>query len=251
MKKTLRIKKAIAKLLQISFIGKIIRILMNNSIKYKGLIISTKSKEISNSTISSLFFNMYESCEIRFIQKYLNRNIESIEIGSSIGVTGSMIGSISSERIILIEANRTLIPILKQNANTNINNYEIVNAVIDYSDKNEKTLFGIGKTNLSGQLSEYSISNKNIEIPITTLSKIKSQYKIDKYNLICDIEGAEVGLFTEEDSTLNCCDTIIIELHRTIYKNQEYTINDIKDIILKKGFKLIDSYIEVFCFKKD
>ncbi len=251
MKKTLRMKKAIAKLLQISFIGKIIRILMNNSIKYKGLIISTRSKEISNSAVSSLFFNMYESCEIRFIQKYLNRNIESIEIGSSIGVTGSMIGSISSERIILIEANNTLIPILKQNANANIDNYEIVNAVIDYSDKREKTLFRIGETNISGQLSENNISSKNIEIPITTLSIIKSQYKIDKYNLICDIEGAEVGLFIEENSIFNDCDVLIIELHKTIYKNRGYTINDIKDMILKKGFKLIDSYIEVFCFKKE
>ena len=251
MKKTLRMKKAIAKLLQISFIGKIIRILMNNSIKYKGLIISTRSKEISNSAVSSLFFNMYESCEIRFIQKYLNRNIESIEIGSSIGVTGSMIGSISSERIILIEDNNTLIPILKQNANANIDNYEIVNAVIDYSDKREKTLFRIGETNISGQLSENNISSKNIEIPITTLSIIKSQYKIDKYNLICDIEGAEVGLFIEENSIFNDCDVLIIELHKTIYKNRGYTINDIKDMILKKGFKLIDSYIEVFCFKKE
>lgn len=249
MSKIIKLKKLIAKVLQMSFIGQTIRVLFNDSIKYKGVYISTKSSKIANSTVSSLFFNMYESCETRFIKKYLNRDLSTIEFGSSIGVTGSMIGSLSSHIIILVEANQGLIPILQQNAEHNIDNYEIVNAAIDYSSKRKNAVFSVNEFSDRGKLISNGKSTNSIEIPITTLSQIKSSYNIGKYNLICDIEGAEVGLFLEENTVLNECDTLIIELHKTIYKNCKYSIRDIKDIILEKGFMLMDSYIEVFCFK--
>lgn len=67
------LKKYIAKVIVNNFIGSIISLFYQNKIKFNNLIIDISNKVIKKKIAASLFFKTYESAEVRFISKYLQK----------------------------------------------------------------------------------------------------------------------------------------------------------------------------------
>jgi hypothetical protein len=69
------------------------------------------------------------------------------------------------------------------------------------------------------------------------------------FALVSDIEGAEAGMFIEEDTSLDECKQIIIEVHDTIYNDKKLGRKEVVEKIKSNGFEVTDEYGPVFCFE--
>jgi len=69
--------------------------------------------------------------------------------------------------------------------------------------------------------------------------------------LICDIEGSEIDILLNDPQSLENCELMIIEAHKVQRNNVTYTAEDIKKMIEKLNFSLIDQYSVNFVFTKN
>lgn len=202
---------------------------------------------------SLIFWNVYERKEISAIKKYLNKELDIIELGSSIGMVSMALGSLIAGRknkIISVEANPRLLHNLRNSANLNAYKIEFVNAAICYTDDEVK--FDIDNKNLGSKITDAE-SNTTVVVESTTLGKLFHRYHIAPYALVCDIEGAESHIFSAEDDTeaIKNCRQVIIELHDTRFNGKQYTKKDLSEMIIKKfSMQLVFSEGDIWVFDK-
>ncbi|MBK9023493.1 MAG: FkbM family methyltransferase [Saprospiraceae bacterium] len=201
--------------------------------------------------IGFLLWGLYEKSEIRFINKYLSeyKNCNILELGGSLGIVSCIISKNISkvQHLTIVEANPELIPIIKNNMElNNFQNYSIVNAAISFESSKSQVFFQLGDSNLIGHITETQ-NEKSIIVPCVRLQDLKI---VGPYVIICDIEGAEVGLLLNESSALKNAELIILEAHDITFNGIEYSVEVIKTMFLKLGFVILDEYGDVFVFKK-
>ncbi|RZL12441.1 MAG: FkbM family methyltransferase [Pedobacter sp.] len=242
------IKVIVAKALANDLTGNIISFLLNNKLPFYGASIDVSSKQISGRNKASIFWRFYESAEICFVKKYIDPDDDIIEVGSSIGVVASVISSIQKNgKLICVEANTKLLPVIRQNLAINRKGpYELINKAIAYNTNS--VYFNTGSDNLVGQISK---SEQGNNIQATTLNDIIELFNINSYSLICDIEGAEVGIIKLDMEALNKCNKMIIELHDSTYENELYLVSDLVELMIKNDFKILDSHGPVFVFQNN
>ena len=249
------LKEVGEKILCSKIVGKILSYLYSNKIPSKGFKILTDSPRISNEKKAFIFWGMYERPGIAFVDKYLKKELDVIELGGSIGVGAChILGSV--KKLITVEADPELASILKKNLAFNFpekKNYEVVQKAISYSSsKNNTVAFATDRSCTGGQLAgENDCDNSSIQyVETITLSSLIRGYGINDYTLYSNIEGGEAGLLKYDKDALKHCRQIIIELHKTEFEGNKYTILNMIEMIKKNGFHLIDSYGGVFIFNK-
>lgn len=242
-----QIKIIIAGFLTKPFFGYLIKATSKNFILKNKLKFNINPDQVSYSTIASLFWGFYESSEIRYVKKYLRSDLPLIELGTSLGVISTYCRAVNKNKLICVEANPTLIPSIEKNFQLNkIENYTIINAAIGYSDK---MFFERGHDNVSGKLS-YEFNERSIEVNMISLSSILTDFNIEEYILICDIEGGEVQILQNDSLALKNCKQIIIETHEGEYNRLKFCPASLKDSILNLGFTLVDEYGPNYVFEK-
>ncbi len=179
-----------------------------------------------------LYWKIYERREVKFIKKYLIRDICTIELGASLGLTTTTICSILGEgvNVYSVEANPKIVTYLqKTKEKNNLINLNIISAAIDYSSSKQVN-FILDDRNLA---SRKGVTDDCILVNTIKLSDIVKSNKIDEYNLVCDIEGAEVEmlLMEKDNATLRNCKMIIMEVHETVFEEQKYDITKISNLI--------------------
>jgi FkbM family methyltransferase len=247
----LKIKILIARLLTSVWFNYILKIFYGKKIKKDCLVFDFSLLPSTNTSYASFFWGFYESAEIRFIKKFIKNEFDIIECGSSIGIVSTYLGYIiKNYRLFCVEANDDLIPILKNNLDINdIKNYTIYNSIVSLENYNLE--FYKSANNISGKLvvnSELNILNK---CKIISLADIINENGINEFNLVCDIEGAEYFLLKESDTTFLKIKFLIIELHDNSKVDLTFTINNFIDLILSKGFLIVDSHHPVYVFKNN
>ncbi|MGF7078018.1 FkbM family methyltransferase [Mucilaginibacter sp. UYCu711] len=228
-----------------------IAFVLKQRIPFHHVIIDVADNMVTPLTKSLLYYGIYEQKEVDFIKKYLNENDDVIELGSSIGVTGSIISYIQTNgRYISVEADPSLIDANKKNIQLNRKtDYVLINKAIDYFSKTVS--FSASKSTLTGQLNRSGSDDSTITVETITLNEICETYEFNNFTLICDIEGAEVTILLNDKNALEKCEKIIIELHDTEYNGKKYLIPDIVDLIIANNFKFLDQNKSVFAFQKN
>ena len=209
---------------------------------------------MSNSMAASIFWGFYEAAEIRFVQKYIKGDLDVIELGASCGVVSSHILSKLSpkNRLISVEANKALQSTWLTNTdrhNVRKSFKTLLNCAIYYDD--DHVSFNISNNTTESSIAKGSIQSSSVMIvPARKLSSVVEDFKIKNYALVCDIEGAEVGILLNDAEVFSNCRLLLIELHSTEYRNTLYEVELIKDLIIAKGFNLTDRHGNVFLFTK-
>jgi FkbM family methyltransferase len=245
-----KLKLLAARLLLCTPVSYLIRCLSKSEIIFFGIIrIETRSSAITNRIFAALYFNLYERAEALFISKHLSNETDVIELGSSIGVISSLIGKVKghSKKMVCIEANPIIIPICVNNLELNqIGNAYVRNYGIGL--KGSQLFFHEGISNIHGYLSERDSSNFPVEVK--SLSDIIEEFEIISYTLVCDIEGAEVDILLNDPSSLKRCNCVIIELHEVMREGYLFRIDEIKQMIISCGFRLVDYKGDNYVFKR-
>jgi FkbM family methyltransferase len=227
-----------------------IALVLGQRIPFHNLTIDVADKAVTPLTKSLLYYGIYEQKEVDFIKKYLNENDDVIELGSSIGVTGSIISYTQTNgRYISVEADPSLIDANRKNIQLNRKTeYVLINKAIDYFNKTVS--FSASKSTLTGKLNRSGSDDSTITVETITLNEICETYKFNNFTLVCDIEGAEVTILLNDKNAIQKCEKMIIELHDTEYNGKTYLIPDLVDLIVANNFKILDQNRSVFVFQK-
>jgi FkbM family methyltransferase len=249
-------KQIITKIITHPVIGNSIAWVYQDRIPSYGFRINTHSLAIAPSIKAALFWRMYESAEIRFVNKYLKPDLPVVELGSSLGIISChILGKLEPNSLLIsLEANPHLIELNQLNLKTNFPNRQVtvINQAIDYSGTSSVQL-EIGAINTVSKVVANIQPDSQSQfqtIETTTLSKIIAAHQISKYVLFSDIEGAEAGFIFRDSQALSHCQQIILELHDTELDGESISIAKMCSSLVGLGFDLRDSYGRVHVFEK-
>jgi FkbM family methyltransferase len=148
------------------------------------------------SVAAYLLWGMYESAERRFVQRYIRRDLDVVELGSSIGVISCYIaGRLSPEcQLICVEANPDLIPVLHENLRANHpgRHFEVVHAACGkHASGMDSIWLAVGESNLTSSITAKRPPSHAVRVSCITLGEIVTRFGILDFVLVADIEGAE------------------------------------------------------------
>jgi FkbM family methyltransferase len=176
-------------------------------IRNYGLTFDTRDPAITPQVEAQLFWQIYESAEIRFARRYLADCPTVIDLGSiALDVMAH------DGRLISVEANPKLLKSLRRNlaAHAGDREFVVVHAAIAYGAPCAH-LESHGQT-LGGKI---SVDGGGVEVPATTLADLLTDHQVGRYALLADIEGAERDMLEHDSLALERCDCAVVELHET------------------------------------
>lgn len=247
----LRIKIAIARTLVRPWLGAVVRIWMAGIVHRKGLRIDTRTPAVDDQTRAMLIAGVYESAELRLVP-LMAPPTTIVELGTSLGVVSSAAARRlgASGSYLGIEANPDLLEIARTNILRNAPKCDVSlrQGAINYpSPEGTPAHFNQSRSSLGSSLSDH---DAGFVAPTIRLSSLVTGLK--RFTLICDIEGAEVGMFLEDHDAFEHCEQILIELHPTFYGGRAWSREDAADLIVQAtGMRLGHRDGSAFLFKND
>lgn len=253
-----KIKVSIGKILGNAYFGRMIRLAYGDYLSIGDGKIYI-GEPISPNFVASVFWSLHEKHERRMVQKYLDDDLDVIELGACIGgVTAEILGRKKSGRVLIIEANPNLISSLEKTAEKNSLGkniqVEIIHCALTYvgNDKDE-LVFQVDNGLLGSKINTENIDFPNkIAVPTCSLGDIKQKYGIGEHALVCDIEGEEAGLLMGDREELSKAKDIIIELHDwAMYKDRTYSIDEMRKIFTDElGYRELERHGNVFAYTR-
>jgi FkbM family methyltransferase len=218
--------------------------LLGNRWRVDGITVRLDNPAIATRHKSLLLNGAYELPERRLLAKHLPCDIPLVELGGCIGVLSCLANRrlADPDRHLVVEANPNLIPTLERNRDANACRFRVVHAAIAYSTEGTVT-FDTGAFT-SGFVGE----GGSLTVPARTLESLAVEAGFDRFDLICDIEGAERELIhTEGDFLKERVRWLLLEMHPTLLGNEAVT--SLNTRLQELGFTLVDSDRTVYCYR--
>lgn len=246
----LPVKKRATDLLCHPLVGRAVSWVFADRIPSWGCRIFVDSPRVSMRQRAEIFTRLYERAEIALIRRYLEPDVDVVELGGSIGVGASCIARTlrPDRRLVVVEADPELAPILERNLQENAGgtHFDVVRkAFYAASQPVDRVRLQKGSNNLSGKV-ERELGEDSGDaaswIPVTNLSDLVQEYGIGEYTLVSDIEGAELGLFLNDAKALEGCRRIIAEIDSDEFEGRYYSIDAVIAMARDLGFELQERY---------
>lgn len=242
----LRSKLAISSLLTHPAVGGVLARILHDDIPCRGVRIRTDASAILPTTKAQLFWGLYERAEISFARTSLRTDLDVVELGASIGAMGSHVLRRLAPGLTYtaVEANPSLQELLARNlerASAGRHTIRVVEAAVDASP-------GAGPQvslhlSASSDASSLGSAGTGAAVLVRRLSLTDLVDQIPGgFVLVCDIEGAEVGLVRDDPAAWQACRQALIELHPTRYRGRDYSTADVLGLLLDLGFRLESSH---------
>lgn len=192
----------------------------------------------------------YEAEEAGMVRDFLAPGMNVIELGGCFGVVSALVRKTigPDARHIIVEANPALIGTLTRNATSGAapGRTEVLNAAVDYSGAPSVT-FSIGPNAHMGRL---GAGGQTVTVPALRLSDLAARLPEGPYALVCDIEGAELGLFAAEAGALDRVDLVILETHPDAYPRRKADLDAMLGLLADAGLARVRAEEDVVCFRR-
>lgn len=216
-------------------VARLIGALTRHRVRNYDLVFDTSDPAIAPKLEAQLFWRLYESAEIRMVRQHLGRTGALVDLGASLGFTGShAFRHIESEgQFVAVEGNSALLKPLERTLRQHASGQQInvVHAAIDYSGQSTVPM------DLSGESVDSRVTSVASEttsmVSVTTLSRLLDRFDIDRFTLLSDIEGAEADIIFSDATALSRCEQAVIELHQT----PRYTVDELHVELERQGFE--------------
>jgi FkbM family methyltransferase len=203
----------------------------------------------------------YELQEIMAIKKYLGSEFDVVELGGSIGVISAFISSILNRGIfmphpvsvkhIVVEANPSILEVLRRNLIGAGGVTHILNSAISYDPDGEVVDFWYTEAdNLLGSVQNPDPRAVFYSAPAMTLSDLLKVEGVSTYSLVCDIEGGELDIFLKDTEALRSCQLAIVELHPSAFHRSGASVESILEGARRAGLSKVDQFGDVYVFKR-
>lgn len=195
----------------------------------------------------AIYTGVMEEGTIKLIKKYLPTSQPVIELGAGSGIVSCYISNHIESGVsqLAVEPNQEIIELLKDNAQINNSEFEIINAA--WNPENKAVSLKLGNTYLDSNTTHDRGAGERVRgIDLSSLAGLCENKKL---SLVTNIEGGEFSLIRNEIHILqNSFDTLIIAFHN----NTEYSIEDSVSFLESNGFLHIDTKgNNKFCFKNN
>jgi len=193
--------------------------------------------------------SFYEADLLEYISKVVGDDAKKnvvIDIGANIGNHSVYLGEFVAGRLISVEANPKVLPILRSNLERNIDNYVIYDCALGATKGKGIVSMPEGSSNNIGMaMVEFVDDGAQTDeaVPVRTLDKIVDEFKANnpgefKISAIkIDVEGSEVAVLSGASSTLgNYHPDLFIEAADKAFRKE------IEDVILPYGYKRISRW---------
>ena len=185
---------------------KVISYLYKNKINFKNNdFIYRIDEKFDNISKFLMFHDLYEKKERKLI-KSLDDNLDVIEAGGGIGLISMYIKKkIKTKKLIILEPNERLNNIIKNNFKINnlINdNFFLLNYALS-DEANQVVEFQKFESSMANTISkevlDYNFKKtETIKVKTTNIDKIIKDFNLKNFQLVLDIEGAELEVLTKK-----------------------------------------------------
>jgi FkbM family methyltransferase len=190
-------------------------------------------------------WGLYERAEITFLRQFLRESRTVIELGGGLGVASAHIAStmLPGGVLVSVEAN----PHILESTGRNLHRHaarrgidaRLVNAAL--AESPEQTTFVVEPNLFASHLGDDTgESGEVITVPSITLQRLREEQRIDVFDLVSDVEGAEAQFILGSDPGLDGCRTLVIELHSCSHEGVGYSAEDLLGSLQERwGFRIL------------
>jgi FkbM family methyltransferase len=171
--------------------------LLGNRVRMDGLTYSVAAPQISRGHKSTLAFGLHEIEERELIRRWLPSDLPVLELGGGLGVVSCLTNRKLDrpDHHVVVEANPSMVPILKKNRDVNGCKFNIINKAIAY-DCDHVTL-NLGTEFVSSSVKDISFDN-TANVAATTVENLLDEAGFREVGIVCDIEGIEADIIQRE-----------------------------------------------------
>lgn len=249
-------KVAVAHAMCSPWVGRLVASTFGDAIPSRGLVVDTADAAVSESVKAMLLFRLYESSEQRFLRRYLRRDLDVVELGSSLGVISSQIARRlrPGRRLVGVEANPRMVALARRNVARNApgSGATIVHAAVSYAAGDQATFYAHRDSLASSLTPTVNSSVTAVAVPATTLGALlREQRIVGDFALVSDIEGGEWDMLQHDAEALHRCQQLIIELHEVNSDGKTVTVDAMMTKLQEQhGFRLVDRHGPVGVFER-
>jgi FkbM family methyltransferase len=210
-------------------------------------IVTTPRDVVSAEVCAELAFQTYENAELTLVRSLLIPDLDTIELGGALGITGSAIlrKLRPPARLITAEFRPELLPVLERNLSLNShgNTFRVLPKAIAYpmdADRHRYADFVIpGGAFGSWKSYKHALGVRTIHAQTATLREICEEFSVGSFQLICDIEGGELEILEQDHAVLENCRLLIIELHEAHRPDRSVSSGELRDLLTGQGFQIV------------
>jgi FkbM family methyltransferase len=184
----------------------------------------------------------YEEAERRLVAKWLDGKRTVVELGGAFGIVSGVVGARLGREVrhIVVEANPALVEFCRRNAAAARPAGAPVTAIgaaIAYGVDGHAE-FWPSDAFLGSHLARAG-DRGTIRVPATTLRQVLAA-DIGDFDLVCDIEGAELDLVRNDADTLSHCGLAIVEVHPDVFADKGSSEQEFMDLLVRAGLEIVD-----------
>lgn len=232
-----RVKLAAARILTSTPVGVVVGGVLRHNVRNRGLRFDTTG--LPAALNAALLFGIYESAEVRFLQKHFGGQRTIVELGGSLGiVTGHALRVAAPDaHLVSVEARPDLLPFLRRNIAAYMKPQQsaaVVHAAVGDTEGPVRLELGAGTD--TARITS-SAGARTVEVPGRRLSSLLEEQGIDEFALVSDIEGAERHVLWGEEAALMRCRMALFELH-----GSEDEVRHMIDRLAELGLTVVDQH---------
>ena len=203
-----------------------------------------------------IHWGLYEKDESALVAKHLDPAIDTLELGCGIGVVSSHICRklTPDARYFGLEGNPELVEVATKNIGrfpSNVNRKVEHAVVVGSFEPGRKRKFFVTPGNFHvSSISEGSEKSIEVVVPELSLSELIKRNDVGDFQLVSDVEGAELEIIRDDPDSLARCQRMIIELHHCEDGSKKVSISDLAEMIQQLGFKQVVVQGDVFLFER-
>jgi FkbM family methyltransferase len=185
----------------------------------------------------------YEESERRLVAKWLDGRRTVVELGGAFGVVSGVVGARlrNDVRHIVVEANPALVEFCRQNAGAARPAGAPVTAIgaaIAYGVDGHAE-FWPSDAFLGSHLARPG-DRGTIRVPAITLRQVVAELDVGDFDLVCDIEGAELDLIRNDADILSRCRLAIVEIHPDVFADKGASEQEFVALLARAGLEIVD-----------
>lgn len=195
----------------------------------RGILLQTRHPLVTDQVAFALYRNEYENAEFTLLGEHVRPDDIVLELGCGMGFIALVCAKrLTTGRIVGVEANPRLLPLIKANFALNKLEIELIHAAV--TDQPGSVEIGVSNDFRYSGI-DLADQDEHVSVPGVRLNELLGQHQPTL--LVLDIEGMET-LILNREAELDSVQRIAVEVHANL--TGDAAISQMLSVLYEKGF---------------